>query len=215
MRRAALLLLALALALLVPAAARANGDPASDVLLTDQTFLPFEAPISGSAKSDLQKTVAEANSKGYPIRVAVIAFTGDLGTAVSLWGKPQPYSKFLWNELAFQYDKRLLVAMPAGFGFYDGNGKPVDKELAVLKNVKPGTIPTDLTESAAQAVRELAAAQGVKVAKPSSGGGTVTRDRILILVVALVVLAAVLFFPTRLVRRRGRGGAQSPSSEPR
>jgi len=214
MTRAALLLLALTLALLAPAAARANGDPASDVLLTDQTFLPFEAPISASAKDDLQKTVAEANAKGYPIRVAVIAFTGDLGTAVSLWGKPQPYSKFLWNELAFEYNKRLLVAMPAGFGFYDGNGKPVAKEQAVLKCVPPGKIPTDLTESAAQAVRELAGLKGVKVTKPS-GGGSSTRDRILILVGALVVLAAVLLFPTRLVKRRGRGAGQSPSSEPR
>jgi hypothetical protein len=188
-RRAALVALVLA-ALLVPGSARANGDPASD----------------------LNKTVADANAKGYPIRVAIIAFTGDLGTAGSLWGKPQPYAKFLWNELSFQYDKRLLVAMPAGFGVYDGT-KPVDKELTVLKRVKPGTIPTDLTESAAEAVRQLAAADGVKVAKPSSGGSS-TRDRILILVGALVVLALVLVFPTRWLRR-GRGGGQSPSAEPR
>jgi len=211
-KRAALLLVGLAL--LVPGSARANGDPASDVLLTDKVFLPFEAPISASAKNDLQKTVAEATAKGYPIRVAVIAFTGDLGTAVSLWGKPQPYSKFLWNEVSFQYPGRLLVAMPAGFGFYDGNGKPVDKELKVLKRVKPGTIPTALTESAAQAVRELAGLKGVKVAKPA-GGGSSTRDRILILVGALVALVVVLLLPARLFRRRGRDAAQSPSSEPR
>ena len=211
MRRAALLVLVV-LALLVPGSAQANGDPASDVLLTAQTFLPFEAPISDSAKNDLNKTVAEANAKGYPIRVAIIAFTGDLGTAGSLWGKPQPYAKFLWNELSFQYDKRLLVAMPAGFGVYNGT-KPVDRELAALKNVKAGQIPTDLTKSAAEAVRQLAAADGVKVAKPSSGGSQ-TRDRILILVGALVVLALVLLFPTRWLRR-GRGGGQSPSAEPR
>jgi hypothetical protein len=207
-------LIVLALALLVPGSARANGDPASDVLLTEQVFLPFEAPISESAKNDLKKTVAESNDKGYEIRVAVIAFTGDLGTAVSLWGKPQAYAKFLWNELSFQYDGRLLVAMPAGFGYYEGNGKPVAEEVALLKTVKPGQIPTALTESAAEAVRTLAAANGVKVAKPSSGG-SFTRDRILILIGALVVLVAVLLFPTRLVRRRGRDAAQSPSSEPR
>jgi hypothetical protein len=211
MRRIVLLLL-VGLALLVPGSAGANGDPASDVLLTGQTFLPFEAPISDSAKKDLNKTVAEANAKGYPIRVAIIAFTGDLGTAGSLWAKPQPYAKFLWNELSFQYDKRLLVAMPAGFGVYNGT-QPVDKELAVLKGVKAGQIPTDLTESAAEAVRQLAAADGITVKKPSSGGSS-TRDRILILVGALVVLALVLVFPTRWLRR-GRGGGQSPSAEPR
>jgi hypothetical protein len=210
-RRAALVPL-LALALLVPGSAHANGDPASDVLLLQQTFLPLEAPISGSAKSDLTKTVAEANKKGYTIRVAVIPFTGDLGLVGSLWGKPQPYAKFLWNELSFSYNNRLLVAMPAGFGFYAGDGKPIDKERAVLKGVKPGQIPTDLTESAAEAVRRLAAANGVEVAKPSSGSSK--RDRILILVGALVVLALVLVFPTRWLRR-GRGGGQSPSAEPR
>ena len=195
----AVVLLALA-ALLVPGGARANGDPASDVLLTEQTFLPFEAPISASAKKDLQEAVAAANEKGYTIRVAIIAFTGDLGTAVSLWGKPQPYSKFLWNELAFQYSNRLLVAMPAGFGFYN-DSKPIAKEQAVLKKVPPGKIPTALTESAARAVRALAAANGVKLPKPGSGGSA-TRDRLIILGGALAALVAVLLFPARVLRRR-------------
>jgi hypothetical protein len=83
--------------------AQANGDPASDVLITQQVFIPFEAPISSSAKDELIKTVAAANERGYKIRVAVIAFTGDLGTAVSLWRHPQSYSKFLGSELAFVY----------------------------------------------------------------------------------------------------------------
>ncbi len=200
MRRSALLLL---LALLLPSSARANGDPASDVLLTDQVFLPFEAPISESAKSDLRKTVAAANSKGYTIRVAIIAFTGDLGTAVSLWRRPQPYSKFLWSELSFQYTNRLLVAMPNGLGFYNGT-KPIDKELTVLKTVNSGQIPTDLTQSAAAAVRALAAANGVKLLAPSSGGSA-TRDRLIILGAALLALVAVLLFPARLLRRRAQG----------
>jgi hypothetical protein len=194
------------LALLLPGSARANGDPASDVLLTEEVFFPFEAPISASAKKDLQETVAAANEKGYTIRVAIIAFTGDLGTAVALWGHPQAYSKFLWNELAFQYSNRLLVAMPAGFGFYN-DSKPIAKELAVLKKVPPGKIPTALTESATQAVRALAAADGVQLPKPGSGGSA-TRDRLIILGAALVALVAVLLFPARLVRRRARGAEQ-------
>jgi hypothetical protein len=200
------LLLLLAVALLVPGSARANGDPASDVLLTQQVFLPFEAPISTSAKSDLQKTVAAANSKGYTIRVAIIAFTGDLGTAVSLWQRPQPYAKFLWSELSFQYANRLLVAMPNGFGFYNGP-RSIDKELTVLRKMKAGQIPTDLTESAGEAVRALAAANGVKLPKPSSGGSA-TRDRLIILGVSLVALVAVLLFPAKRLRRRAQGAEQ-------
>jgi hypothetical protein len=204
-RRAAALALALA-ALALPGSASANGDPASDVLLTTQVFLPFEAPISESAASDLKQTVATANQKGYTIRVAVIAFTGDLGTAVSLWRRPQDYSKFLGSEIAFVYKNRLLIAMPSGFGFYNGE-KPVSKELRVLARVKPGKTPTPLAESTADAVRALAAADGITVPKPSGGGGSATRDR-LILGAAVLAFLLVLFFPTRLLRRRRAQGAE-------
>jgi hypothetical protein len=204
-RRAGAILVALA-ALALPGGAEANGDPASDVLLTTQVFLPFEAPISDSAASDLKQTVAAANQKGYTIRVAVIAFTGDLGTAVSLWRRPQDYSKFLGSEIAFVYKNRLLIAMPSGFGFYNGR-KPVPKELRVLARVKPGKTPTPLAESATEAVRALAAANGVTLPKPSGGGSSATRDR-LILGAAVVAFLLVLFFPTRLLRRRRAQAAE-------
>ena len=205
--------LAVLVALLAPAAARANGDPASDVLLTNQVFLPYEAPISKQAAQELRATVAEANKKGFKIRVAVIAFTGDLGTAVSLWRHHQPYAKFLWSEIAFVYSNRLLVAMPSGFGFYDGK-KPIAKELRVLKGMKPGTTPTPLAESATAAVRALAKANGVTLPKVSSGGSSSNRDRY-VLGAAVLVFLLVLFVPARLFRRRGRGGGRSPSAEPR
>jgi len=200
--------MAVVLVLLVPASARANGDPASDVLLVNQVFLPFEAPISKSAADDLRKTVASANSKGYKIRVALIAFTGDLGTAVSLWRHPQNYAKFLASEIAFVTTDRLLVAMPSGWGFYD-KGKQVAKEQAVLSKVRPGTTPTPLAESATTAVRALAASAGVKVSTPSGSSGT--RDR-LILGAAVVALLLVLAVPARLVRRRSRAEGRRASA---
>jgi len=201
-----------ALVLLVPGAARANGDPASDVLLTDHVFLPFEAPISKSAQDGLRKTVAEANKKGLKLRVALIAFTSDLGTATALWGQPQNYSKFLGKEIAFVTTDPLLVSMPAGFGFYDQD-RPVTKEKRVLAKIPPGKIPTALAESTTSAVRALAAAKGITLPKPSSGRSA-THDR-LILGAAVLAFLLVLVFPARLVRRRGRGGERSPSSEPR
>ena len=209
--RRALLIGAVAALLAVPAA-QANGDPASDVLITQQVFIPFEAPISTSAKDELIKTVAAANERGYKIRVAVIAFTGDLGTAVSLWRHPQSYSKFLGSELAFVYSNRLLIAMPSGFGFYRGR-KPVAKEQAVVVKIPPGKTPTELTESTTKAVRALAAADGVVLPKISSGGGHDWRDRLIIAGVALLGLL-VIFVPARWLRR-GRGGGRSPSAGPR
>jgi hypothetical protein len=210
MRRA--LLIAAVAALLAVPAAQANGDPASDVLITQQVFIPFEAPISTSAKDELIKTVAAANERGYKIRVAVIAFTGDLGTAVSLWRHPQSYSKFLGSELAFVYSNRLLISMPSGFGFYRGR-KPVAKEQAVVVKIPPGKTPTELTESTTKAVRALAAADGVVLPKVSSGGGHDWRDRLIIAGVALLGLL-VIFVPARWLRR-DRGGGRSPSAGPR
>jgi len=203
--------LVLLIALALPGAASANGDPASDSLPVEQVFLPYEAPISKQAAEGLKKTVSEANKKGYRIRVAVIAFSGDLGSANSLWGHPQNYAKFLDSEITFAYDGPILVAMPTGFGFYDPK-KPVASELQVLKSVPAGKTPTPLTESAAAAVRKLAAAEGITVSKPSTKSSAM-RDR-LILAVALVAFVLVLVFPARLLRRRGRGAAQSPSAGP-
>jgi hypothetical protein len=210
-RRLAFLPVTLALALLLPGTALANGDPASDVLPFQQVFLPYEAPVSGSAADRLKKTVAAANEKGYKVRVALIPFTGDLGTAVALWKKAQPYSEFLGKEIAFSYTGRTLIAMPSGFGLYHG-GKPVTKELDALKPVQPGATPTALAESSADAVRALAAADGVAV--PKSFSSSETHDR-LVLAAALVVFLLALLIPFQLVRRRARGGARSPSAGPR
>ena len=203
------LLIALLVALALPAAARANGDPASDVLPFQQVFLPYEAPISGSAANQLKKTVAAANAKGYKVRVAVIPFTGDLGTAVSLWRHPQLYAEFLGKEIAFVYPHRTLIAMPSGFGVYNG-GKPVTKELQALKTIKPGTTPTELTESsrrrgarhggsgrrdAAEALRQLG-----------------THDRLDPRLRPCSRLLLIVLVPARFFRRRGRGGGRSPSA---
>ena len=209
MRRA--LLAAAALALLVVPAASANGDPASDVLLTRQVFVGPEVPLSQSDQDALAKTVEEANRRGYPIRVALIAFTGDLGTAVSLWRHPQDYSKFLWNELAFVYDKRLLVAMPSGFGVYDGK-RPVAKEQRVLAKLQAGKTPNALAQSAIEAVRALAAADGVQVPAYRTKS-TATRDRLIIALAGAAILLMIVV-PGRK-RLRGRGDERSPSAEPR
>ena len=199
MRHAALLVV---LAALVAAPlARANGDPASDVLLTQPVYFPIDATLSDSDRSALLKTVDDAKQRGYTIRVALIPFTSDLGTAVSLWRHPQDYAKFLASELAFVYKNRLLVVQPSGFGFYD-KGKPVAKEQRVLAKVPVGKTPATLTQSADAAVRALAAADGIKlpVAKTKS---TATRDRLIIAVSGLLILL-IIFVPGRRLRRGRR-----------
>ena len=199
------LLVSAAAALLAVPLARANGDPASDVLLTEPVYFPIDATLSDSDREALLKTVNAANERGYKIRVALIPFTSDLGTAVSLWRHPQDYAKFLASELAFVYKNRLLVVQPSGFGFYD-KGKPVAKEQRVLAKVPVGKTPATLTQSADAAVRALAAADGIKlpVAKTKS---TATRDRLIIAVSGLLILL-IIFVPGRRLRRGRRDQPQ-------
>jgi hypothetical protein len=185
--RRALLATAVVAVLAVPVA-QANGDPASDVLITQQVFLPAEAPIPAPDAEELQKTVAAANQSGFRIRVALIAFTGDLGTAVSLWKHPQSYARFLGSELAFVYTNRLLIVMPSGFGF-DRGTKPV---------AKVGKTPAELARSATAAVRALAAADGVALPKYSSGSHA-WRDRLIIVAAGLLILL-IIFVPGRWLR---------------
>jgi hypothetical protein len=203
MRR--LLLVAAAAALVAVPAARANGDPASDVLITNQVYVGPEVPISNADRDALTKTVAAANERGYPIRVALIPFTSDLGTAVSLWRHPQDYAKFLGSELAFVYTKRLLIAMPSGFGVYHRN-RPVAKEQRVLRRVRPGRTPTAVAQQTTKAVRALAAADGLTL-PVESGGGSDWRDRAIIAAAGLVIVALIAFVAMRRLSR-GRRQAQ-------
>jgi hypothetical protein len=205
MRR--VILVAAAAALVAVPAARANGDPASDVLITNQVYIGPEVPISNADRDALVETVAAANERGYPIRVALIPFTSDLGTAVSLWGRPQDYAKFLGSELAFVYTKPLLIAMPSGFGVYHRN-KPVAEQQRVLAHVPPGKTPAAVAQQTTKAVRALAAANGITL-PAASGGGHDWRDRAIIAAAGLLVVALVAVV---VVRRLGRDRMRSPKA---
>src|SRR5581483_2231438 len=94
-RLAALALAAAAATVLAAGAARADGDPASDYLISQQLFLPADARVPQSVGEELASTIAEANRKGFRVRVAMIGTTLDLGAVQVLWKHPQPYAKFL------------------------------------------------------------------------------------------------------------------------
>ncbi|MFL5943828.1 MAG: hypothetical protein ACJ74C_00100 [Gaiellaceae bacterium] len=179
--------------LFTPAVARANGDPASDYLLLRSIFLPFNAKVDKNATERLSRTIRAADKANFPIKVAVIGSRYDLGTAFSLYNKAQRYSEFLGLELSFQYRDRLLVVMPNGYG-YSINGKPNPAGISVVgKLPPPGKDATKQVESATVAIRRLAVASGVVLPK-DDGGGSETRDRLVIAAgaVALVALLAAI-----------------------
>ncbi|HET7572147.1 MAG TPA: hypothetical protein VFJ77_05695, partial [Gaiellaceae bacterium] len=100
MRRLALLVAAAALcAGLGAGAARADGDPASDYLIQQQVFLPYDAKIPKPQQDALVAALRSVNAQGFRIRVALIWSDYDLGSVASLWKQPRRYARFLGVEL--------------------------------------------------------------------------------------------------------------------
>ena len=115
-RLASIVCALLVAAMLVPAAALADGDPASDVLLGQNVFYPYQPPVSKSVAATLNAETAAAKRAGFPLKVALIASPVDLGVIPDLFGKPQKYADFLDQEISFQGKQPLLVVMAAGYG---------------------------------------------------------------------------------------------------
>ncbi|MDQ2983246.1 MAG: hypothetical protein M3R70_04890 [Actinomycetota bacterium] len=208
MRLAVVLLAAAALAW--PAAATANGDPASDALLVRDIFFPYQG-ISSGPEQTLKNAVAEAKRRGYTIRIALIASKTDLGLIPGLFEKPQDYAKFLWQEIQFAYKGRLLVVMPNGFGYWEQGGRAVRAAHEKIDGIEIGEGPDGLACAGAEAVRKLAGRK--PLAKPcgnaGGGGSSPWRDRLLIAAGGTVLIAGAAYLLGR-VRRRPQGG--SPSS---
>jgi hypothetical protein len=118
------------LALACTGAARADGDPASDVLYNDPVFYPYNS-ISKSAQDALTTTVGRAKRAGYPIRVALIASPDALGAVTALWAKPHQYARFLDLELSIAYKGPLLIVMPQGVGFAHYKRKTAAEDRAL------------------------------------------------------------------------------------
>jgi hypothetical protein len=137
--------------------ARGDGDPASDYLLVQNVFVPFQVP-SPAARTALELAVESVYAHGDRIKVALIYDPQDLGAVSSLFGKPSEYVHFLGIELGLWYGGPLLVAMPAGFGIYDGTLSTAADEQVLSTLPLSGTSPDALARSATVAVRQLAAA---------------------------------------------------------
>jgi hypothetical protein len=210
--RLASVLVALFMApMLLPATAFADGDPASDVLLGENVFYPYQPPTSKALQTTLNAETAAAKKAGFPIKVAIIGSPVDLGVIPDLFGKPQPYATFLDQEISFRTKQPLLVVMAAGYGSQglDAAGTKAVSTLAL----PAGKTSDDLTKAAIAAVAKLAAASGhplkgvpgVADASGGSGGSSSTA----ILVAVLAVLALLTAVALVVVRRRQAAAGRS------
>jgi cytochrome oxidase Cu insertion factor (SCO1/SenC/PrrC family) len=149
-------------------AARADGDPGSDVLVYQNLFVAADSNVSTAQQVELGDLLTSASRDGFTIRVAIVATPADLGAITQLWRKPVSYASFLGIELSLAYSQRLLVVMPDGFGFnWQGHSAGAAYQVLGKIAVKPGG--AGLAASAETAVRALAAASGVRLAPPAPG----------------------------------------------
>jgi len=148
------------------APARADGDPASDVLALQSLFLPQDAGVPLEQQGQLVALLAAARRSSYQLRVALIASSTDLGSVTELWRQPQNYAQFLGQELSLVYRGPVLVVMPNGFGLYRP-GRPPSAEQTALAGVRaPAATAGGLGTAALGAIRRLAAESGHVLALP-------------------------------------------------
>jgi hypothetical protein len=175
-----LLLAASLLAWRGAAPARADGDPASDVLAEQSVFIPQDGSVPSREQAQLEAIVHTAQRSGYAVRVALIATRSDLGSITSLWLKPASYAGFLGRELSLLYHGALLVVMPNGYGV-DLVGEPhAGRELqlagASLEGMRLPGHGAALAQAAISGVRRLAATIGDRLAAPTATGPAPARS---------------------------------------
>jgi cytochrome oxidase Cu insertion factor (SCO1/SenC/PrrC family)/thiol-disulfide isomerase/thioredoxin len=195
-------------------AARADGDPGSDVLVYQPLFLTSDAGVSVAQQVKLGGLLQNAERDRFPVRVAIIATPQDLGAVTGLWRQPRAYARFLGIELSLAYRGRLLVVMPNGFGF----NWPGHSAAAAYRALGKVPIrPRDLATAAQAGVGALAAASGVKLAgatrRPSApqpsapsaehAAGRSGADTTVAIVAAALLVAAGLALLFRRLYRRG------------
>lgn len=182
--------------------ARADGDPASDVLAKSRVFWPYNVKVPDESRARLNKTVEAVTRNGFPVRVALVSSEFDLGSVGVLFGHPQDYSKFLAQGLANFNRDWVIVVMPGGYGIYhcvpivrdEGYIDPCEKAIPseadqkLLRTIAPlSKSRKDFAAAAEEAVRLVAERRGVSA---SDGGlgviAPVTGAIVGILIVVLV-----------------------------
>ena len=204
--------------------ARANGDPASDVLLSQDSFLPYAPEVQPALQSALEEVLEKARDAGFPMKVALVLSERDLGAYPQLFNNAQGYADLLTQNLGVLNphgnklkDPHVLVVMPGGFG---GNnlGERVNDALGTI-SIQTDAGSDGLAKAAVEAVARLATVNGYPVptppeanlkleptSEPLDTGGTSP----LIFAVPALLLFIALFIAGRVQRKRGAEVGDGP-----
>jgi hypothetical protein len=153
--RKPLLVVALAASAITAAGpvARADVDPASDVLLLQDVFVPYHPKVCSAAANALRTLTKESKKAGYRVRVAIIGSRKDLGGAPQLFNKPKSYAIFLGAELGvyggsnYTTKLALLVVMPAGVA--------LARSATAAEQLHPPPLPPDIVGNFAPQVTPI------------------------------------------------------------
>ncbi|MBV9003083.1 MAG: hypothetical protein JO181_00385 [Solirubrobacterales bacterium] len=175
--------------LLAGSLARADGDPASDVLLGQNVFYPYAPAVSPAIQNGLNAAATAGCRARFPVKVALIASPADLGAVPSLFGKPQSYADYLEQELSSSGKQPLLVVMATGYGSED---LPPRAQRAVASLRKPESDRSDdLARAATSAMVRLAAAGGHRITDAPAAACTDPASQVNYRNLALVIAGLI------------------------
>ena len=198
------------LALLMAAPARADGDPASDILYGDNVFLSLVSPQVNAKGKVLEELTAAAAQRGLPLKVAVVKAPTDLGVVPQLFGRAAEYAKFLRTEITFgRWKGTLIVVMngkPGGVAVAGPAARQASARVGLM-SVPANASLDQLGDVAIAAVKAVAASRRVQLPAvqqhSSSHGGGLLLDGIV--VAGAVFIAAGLVVVALRGPRRKRG----------
>ncbi len=196
----------------LPARARADGDPASDVLLVQNVFYPYQPHVGAAVEASMSRTLRElAAATGVHLKVAIILERFELGLVPQFYGHPQAYANFLDREISFNSPQPLLTVMSTGFGLASAGPSTALASVHVDRTQRA----YGLTRSAILAVAALARAHGHPIPIPSIPAASSDSSSPVLLVfgVPIVLLIAGGVILARRGRRSGHRAAERPKRE--
>jgi hypothetical protein len=194
----------------IPSSAPADADPASDVLLAQNAFFPYQPPVAPQLETALNRSLEAAVRVGMPLKVAIIGSPEDLGAIPEFFGHPQSYASFLDREISFNHAQPLLVVMAAGYGLAAAGpasalaAHPVDASHASY----------GLTRSAILAVSALARARGHPISLPAIPSSSTAHESVSVTLLFAIPAALLVCAGLFLLRGDGSGKRRAPEPPP-
>jgi hypothetical protein len=193
--------------------ASADIDPASDVLLQQDVYVPYQPAVCTEEKVALQAATKKAKTAGYQLKVAVIASQTDLGGAPEFFGEPTKYARFLGEELAasgphghVRSRVHLITLMPQGWGLYQVDPR-ANGVLQAIK-IPSGADSSALARAAIRAVPKVATIAGhpTPAVKTPSGCSHSSGTPVLVFMAPFLLVISGLLV-NYLVGRRNRASS--------